>query len=277
MLNGGVESEVNLSLSIKRSFIRIGRSLLESGIILPLTILLLWWWGARSNWWSPFLLPGPSVVLRSFFTLLGNGELAVNIVASVTRIIKGFGVSAFLALLLAFVCGVYKPVLRQLSLPLELLRHIPPMATIPMLILWFGIGEMSKLVIIVMATFFPIFMNTVQGISHSDARLKEVALSFGYTSAQTLRYVVIPSALPYIFTGMRLGLGYGWRSLIAAELVAASSGLGYMILDAEQLSRPDVIMVGILVIGFMGSGMDILFGAVTARFTAYRNTSHGVV
>jgi sulfonate transport system permease protein len=145
-----------------------------------------------------------------------------------------------------------------------------------MLILWFGIGEGSKLVIIVMATFFPIFLNTVQGVSQCDKRLLEVADVFGYTRPQELRYVVLPSALPYVLTGMRLGLGYSWRSLIAAELVAASSGLGYMILDAQQLSRPDVILVGILVIGCLGSIMDLSLSYMTIRFTSYGRTD-GVV
>lgn len=253
------------------------KTFLNSGAILPILILLLWWWGARSAWWSPFLLPNPLVVLKSFFSLLESGDLMRNVMASVMRILKGFSASALFALAFAFVCGTNRLVLRQLTPLLEFLRHIPPMATIPMLILWFGIGEASKLVIIVMATFFPIFLNTVQGIVQCDKGLLEVARSFRYTSFQTLRHVIVPSALPYIFTGMRLGLGYSWRSLIAAELVAASSGLGYMILDAEQLSRPDVIMVGILVIGFLGSVMDILLSALTTRYSAWGSASDAVV
>ena len=252
------------------------RALWNSGILLPLFVLLLWWWGSRSGWWSAFLLPGPFRVLRTFFSLAASGELAAHTWASLLRIVKGFGASALAALFLAFASGLYRPILRQVSPLLELLRHIPPMATIPMLILWFGIGEASKLVIIVMATFFPIYLNTVQGISQCDPGLLEVAACFGYTRLQTLRRVVLPSALPYIFTGMRLGLGYSWRSLIAAELVAASSGLGYMILDAEQLSRPDVILVGILVIGFLGSTIDLVFSAVARAFAPYGSVSSGV-
>jgi sulfonate transport system permease protein len=151
------------------------------------------------------------------------------------------------------------------------------MAAVPMLILWFGIGEASKLVIIVMATFFPIFLNTVQGISQCDPGLKEVARLFGYSKSQALRLVVLPSALPYILTGMRLGLGYSWRSLIAAELIAASSGLGYMILDAQQLSRPDVVLVGILVIGCLGSLMDMALSYLTVRLAPYGRAGDAVV
>lgn len=235
------------------------RRILESGFLLPLGVLTLWWAGARAEWWSPFLLPAPDVVLRSFGDLVASGELQRNILASVGRILKGFSLSAAIAFSLAFLCGVYRPLLRQITPFLEFMRHIPPMATIPMLILWFGIGEASKLAIIFMATFFPIFLNTLQGMRNSDRGLVEVAYVFDYTRAEALRYVVLPAAIPYIVTGVKLGLGYSWRSLIAAELVAASSGLGYMILNAEQLSRPEVILVGILVIGFLGSGMDLLF------------------
>lgn len=249
----------------------------DSGIALPLLVLFLWWWGSRSGWWSPFLLPSPQKVVASFFTLSSSGELIEHTTASLLRILRGFCVSALCALLLAFASGLCKPLFRQISPTLELLRHIPPMATIPMLILWFGIGEASKLVIIIMATFFPIYLNTVQGISQCDEKLIEVARSFGYGKIQTLRRVVIPSALPYIFTGMRLGLGYSWRSLIAAELVAASSGLGYMILSAEQLSRPDVILVGILVIGFLGSVIDMIFSFAARRLAPYGSVSNAMV
>ncbi|MDL2263719.1 ABC transporter permease [Synergistaceae bacterium OttesenSCG-928-I11] len=258
------------------AFSRFVRAIWNSGILLPLFVLLVWWWGSKSGWWSAFLLPGPARVLRTFSSLTTSGELFTHMWASLLRIFKGFSASALFALALAFASGLYRPLLRQIAPLLELLRHIPPMATIPMLILWFGIGEASKLVIIVMATFFPIYLNTVQGISQCDSKLLEVAQSFGYTRLQTLRHVVLPSALPYIFTGMRLGLGYSWRSLIAAELVAASSGLGYMILDAEQLSRPDVILVGILVIGFLGSTIDLVFSAATRYFAPYGSVSNGV-
>jgi sulfonate transport system permease protein len=254
----------------------VAGALWNSGVLLPLFILFLWWWGSRSGWWSAFLLPGPSRVLRTFFSLTASGELLAHTWASLLRIVKGFSASAIFALALAFASGLCAPLLRQTAPLLELLRHIPPMATIPMLILWFGIGEASKLVIIVMATFFPIYLNTVQGISQCDPKLIEVARGFGYSRLQTLRHVVLPSALPYIFTGMRLGLGYSWRSLIAAELVAASSGLGYMILDAEQLSRPDVILVGILVIGFLGSFIDLAFSAAARRLAPYGSVSSGV-
>ena len=221
-----------------------------------MAILLLWGYGSAEGWWSVFLLPSPSKVLSSAWVVAQNGELFSHVLISLLRIAKGFTLSFVFSLFLACTCGIYPFILKQIEPTLEFLRHIPPMAMIPLLILWFGIGESSKIVIIILATFFPIFLNTTQGIRQCDRKLIEVAASFHYGKADCFRYVILPFAVPYILTGMRLGLGYSWRSLIAAELVAASSGLGYMILDAEQLSRSDVILVGIFVIGFLGSLMD---------------------
>lgn len=254
---------------------KIIRRFFECGAAIPLTALFFWWYGSRHGWWSPFLLPGPSAVLKSLANMAYSGELARNTAASVARVLKGFSLSAAVALLAAFLCGVYAPLLRAVSPTVEFLRHIPPMATIPMLILWFGIGEASKLVIIVMSAFFPIFLNAVQGVARCDSRLLEVARVFGYSRPRAMLRVVMPSALPYVLTGMRLGLGYSWRALIAAELVAASSGLGYMILDAQQLSRPDVIMAGILVIGCFGSLMDAVLSRASSRFTSYGRSDYG--
>jgi sulfonate transport system permease protein len=245
------------------------RRVFESGAAIPLAVLFFWWLGSRSGWWSAFILPGPDAVARSLFHLTGSGELVRNISASLARIAKGFAVSAAAALALAFVCGLYRPVMLAFSPTLKFLRQIPPVAAIPMFILWFGIGEASKLAIIVTAAFFPIFLNTAQGISSCDERLLEVARVFGCAKARELRHVVLPSALPYVLIGMRLGLGYSWRSLVAAELVAASSGLGYMILDAQQLSRPDVIMAGIIVIGCLGSLMDMTLSRLSSKLAPY--------
>ena len=230
-----------------------------SGALFPLSVLLLWWYGASAGWWNTFLLPSPGAVWRAFTTAAADGTLAENMCASLGRIAVGFGLSAALAISLAFLCGSFPPLLAQLDPTLEFLRHIPPMAVIPMLILWFGIGESPKIILIILATFFPVFLNTLQGVRGCDPGLIEVARVFGYSRWERCRHVILPSALPAILTGLQLGLGYSWRSLVAAELVAASSGLGYMILDAEQLSRSDVVLMGILVIGALGAALDYLF------------------
>ena len=248
---------------------RLVRFFVKKGLPLPLFILVIWFCGSRMGWWSRFLLPAPETVLLSLLDMLKSGELLHHAASSLLRIIGGFCLSCLIALPLALFCGAYAPFLRQVWPLLEFIRHIPPLAAVPMLILWFGIGEASKLVIIVLASFFPVFLNTLQGISQCDAGLLDVAHSFGYTKRQTVLRVVVPFALPYIITGMRLGIGYSWRSLIAAELLAASSGLGYLILSAEQLSRTDVVMAGIFVIGLLGLAMDWIFTQISKQVAAY--------
>lgn len=239
-----------------------------SGALIPLSILLMWWWGSSHGWWSELLLPAPDKVLSSFVSLVRSGELVRHCSSSLIRICKGFSISAFFAVALACLGAASPLMMRQISPILSLLRHIPPMSALPLLIMWLGIGEASKLVIIIMATFFPIFLNTLHGICECDRRLTEVACSFGFSRSQTLRHVIMPAALPSVITGMRLGLGYSWRSLIAAELVAASSGLGYMMIDAGQLSRPDVVIVGVLVIGVLGAAVDASFSILSKDVVA---------
>lgn len=234
-------------------------SLTRSGLVVPAVLLLLWWAGSNAGWWNAFLLPSPESVLDSFILSIGDGELQKHVWASLDRIIRGFGLSAAMALSFALLCSWFPRVLVQMEPTLEFFRHIPPMSTIPLLILWFGIGEAPKIILIVLATFFPVYMNALQGIRGCDPKLTEVAAVFGYSKWYRFRYVVLPSAIPSILTGLRLGLGYSWRSLVAAELVAASSGLGYMILDAEQLSRSDVVLMGIFVIGALGAFLDYGF------------------
>lgn len=240
--------------------------LLQSGLILPFLLLFLWWFGARSEWWNAFLLPSPSAVWDAFLSSVQDGELQKHVFASLSRIARGFGLSAAMALTLALLCAWFPVILEQLGPTFEFLRHIPPMSVIPMLILWFGIGEAPKVILIVLATFFPVFMNALQGIKECDPKLVEVGKVFRYTRWQLFRFIVLPSAIPSMLTGLRLGLGYSWRSLVAAELVAASSGLGYMILDAEQLSRSDVVLMGIFVIGALGAFLDYGFLLLMRRY-----------
>ncbi len=237
----------------------IKNSIICSGLLVPIMIIFIWWLGSNAFWWNTFLLPSPTQTASAFFSYLQNGELQKHVCASLSRIIKGFGLSAVIALSLALLCSQFPALLTQIEPTLEFFRHIPPMSVIPLLILWFGIGESPKIILIILATFFPVFLNTLQGIKASDPKLTEVAKVFGYSHWNQFRFVVLPEAIPSILTGLRLGLGYSWRALVAAELVAAASGLGYMILDAEKLSRSDVVLMGIFVIGALGAFIDYIF------------------
>ena len=142
---------------------------------------------------------------------------------------------------------------------------IPPLAMTPLLILWLGIGNATQLSIIILASIFPMFLNCLDGLRRVDPEHKELSTSLNLHPARYFFYVVLPSAIPSIVTGMRLGFGYSWRALIGAELIAASSGLGYLIIDAQEMMRTDDVMVGILAIGLIGWLVDALFYQLVCR------------
>ncbi|WP_347707324.1 ABC transporter permease [Clostridium sporogenes] len=149
---------------------------------------------------------------------------------------------------------------------------------VPLLILWFGIGEKSKIIIIVLASFFPVLLNTISGVEGCSKKLIEVGQTFNFSKISIFKKIIIPWALPNILVGMRLGIGYSWRAIIGAEMVAASSGLGYLILDGQQLSRSAIVIVGILSIGILGCLSDWIFGLLTNKFNYAQevNNNEGV-
>jgi sulfonate transport system permease protein len=235
--------------------------------------LLLWHWGSSRPGWNHFLFPAPSVVLARMAQLVRNGMLARHLLASLSRVFAGFAISVAVA----FPLGVALALLPVFSLPLRpmlnFLRQIPPLAVIPLLILGLGIGETSRIAVVVMASFFPILLNAENGIRHVDARLIEVGKVMSFSRGAIFRRIAFPAFFPYFFVGVRLALSYSWRSLVGAEIVAASSGLGYMIREAETLSRSDTIICGVLVLGCVGVLSDLLLEAVSSRLFPWSSAS----
>lgn len=235
-----------------------------------LGIFLVWYIGSELKLWNSFIIPPPEKVLKSFFTLLGNGKLLRSIVISLQRVLIGFGVSTIIALPLGIVFGLKPRLYKYFKPTLEFMRHIPPLALVPMIILWFGIDELSKIVIIVLASFFPIFLNTMNGIISCEKKYIEVGRVFGLNEKDIFLKIIFPSSLPDILLGLKLGLGYSWRAIIAAELIASSSGIGYLILDAQQISRSDIVVVGIVSIGVLGLSTDFIFSALIEKYLKNR-------
>ncbi|MBU5485730.1 ABC transporter permease [Clostridium sp. MSJ-11] len=235
------------------------------GYILIIAIILLWYVGSINNYWTSYILPSPKSVAQSAVTLMASGVLFKHIGHSLIRVLTGFFITLLLAVPLGILFGVNKKIYIYFKPALEFIRHTPPLALVPMLILWFGIGEKSKIIIIILASFFPVFLNTIKGVESCDKKLIEVGKIFDLPKKDIFFKIVIPSALPNILVGMRLGIGYSWRAIIGAEMVAASSGLGYLILDGQQLSRSDVVIVGILCMGILGSLMDYLFSVLVKK------------
>lgn len=234
--------------------------------VVILVIFIGWTIGSILNLWNPYILPTPKDVIFSAILLLKSGELFKHIAISSVRVFEGFIITICLAVPLGILFGVNKKIYEYFKGILIFLRHTPPLSLVPLLILWFGIGEKSKIIIIVLASFFPVLLNTISGVENCSLKLVEVAQIFNLNKIDILKKVIIPSALPNILIGMRLGMGYSWRAIIGAEMIAASSGLGYLILDGQQLSKSSVVIVGILSIGLIGCLFDFLFSILTNKY-----------
>ncbi len=241
---------------------------------LPLLLIACWQLGSMGHWWGSYIVPPPERVWSSWLQLAASGQLARHIGASLMRVMTGFAIAAALALPSGIWLGLHPAARRVCHSLLEFLRNVPPLALLPMLILWFGIGEASKIIIVVLATFFPIFLNTLDGMSHPDEQLLEMGRVYGLSSRAVFWHIRLPQALPAMYTGLRIGLGYSWRSLIGAEMIAATAGLGYLILDGEEMARPDIVVAGILTLGVLGIAADALMRAIGQRYLWTERKEH---
>lgn len=229
------------------------------GYYVFILILIIWQVICNMEVYNEYILPPPMKVFNTFIDMIKNGSIYENVFASLRRIFIGFIISSMIAIPLGILFGINKKLYEYFKPLLEFIRNTPPLALIPMLILWFGIGEKSKIIIIILASFFPIFLNTLNGIRSCDVKLIEVGQVFNFTKIEIFLKIIIPNSILHIFIGLSLGLGYSFRAIIGAELIAASSGLGYLISDGKSMSRTDVVIVGIFVIGFLGIISDYLF------------------
>lgn len=228
-------------------------------ILIPVLLILIWQTGSELSWFNSYLLPAPSAVLSAFFKMCFNGQLLKHIMISFYRVFTGFILAVFVSFGGVLIFYFYPQLYTYSKLILEFLRHIPPLAVISLLILWFGIGETSKIVVVFLVSFLPVFFTTLNSITYCDPKLIEVGKSINMSNSEILKRIIIPSVLPSIIMGLQLGLTYAWRSLIGAEMIAASAGLGYMILNARELSQSSVIIVGIFSLGLIGTAIDKLF------------------
>ncbi|AVD37249.1 ABC transporter permease [Clostridioides difficile] len=238
---------------------------LVKSVLIFFIILLLWKITNYLGIWSDYILPSPEKVYSTFLNMISDGSIFINVYASMKRVLIGFAISTAIGIPLGIFFGIYSGVYEYFKSLINFLRNTPPLALIPMLILWFGIGEESKIIIIVLASFFPIFTSTLKGIKNCDSKLIEVGRVFEFSKLQIIFKIIIPNAILDIAVGLKLALGYSFRAIIGAELVAASSGLGYLISDGKEMSRTDVVIVGIIVIGLLGIITDYIFSIIVKK------------
>jgi NitT/TauT family transport system permease protein/taurine transport system permease protein len=238
---------------------------------LALLVVLILAWQFASKVWLPridpqlaILMPAPSVIAVTAAGMIASGELFYHLSASLTREALAF-VFAISAIPLGMAMGWWRPVFNQVNPIMEILRPIPPLAWIPLSILWFGLGDEQNEFIIFLGMFFPILVNTIVGVKNIDPNLVRAARSLGAPERKVLARIVFKGALPQIITGIRIGLGVGWMALVAAELVGANTGLGFLINDARSMLRTDIILVGMLAIGVVGLLIDIFIRVLSRR------------
>lgn len=234
-------------------------------IVVPTLIVTVWHLATTYGDISSYILPSPITVVTAFTDMLMSGELAEHICASLQRVGIGFGTTAVLAIAFAMLFVRFQGLYDYFEFLFECLRAIPALAFSPLFIVWMGIGEAPKLMIILFASFFPVFLNAYGGLQNVDKKYLELGRSLELSQSEIVRHIRLPAALPQIITGLRLGFGYSWRALMGAELIAAASGLGFLIVDAEELARTDKAMAGIIVIGVLGFCLDFIFKKVTAH------------
>lgn len=222
-------------------------------LLLPAVLLILWQIATTQHWVSVYILPTPAKVVETFTLMLKTGSLLLDTAISMKRVLIGFSLSFCLAFTLGLIASLAPSSQVYYRYLIELMRNVPPISLIPLLILWLGIGETSKIIIIILASFFAMFSNIQKGLGHGNQQLLEVGKSLGFTTSQNFFKIQLPNALPDILIGMQIGLGYSFRAIIGAEMIASSSGLGYLILDAQQMSRSDKVIVGIVMLAFIGS------------------------
>jgi sulfonate transport system permease protein len=228
------------------------------GWLLPAALLAGWEGASRAGLIPANVLPAPSAVGEAFWRLLLSGELIENIRVSTLRALSGFIVGSTIGFGLGLANGL-SSISRELTdTTLQMIRNIPHLALIPLVILWFGIDEEAKLFLVALGVFFPIYVNTLLGIQGVDPQLVEMGRIYGMSRRQLFARVILPGALPSIFVGLRYALGIMWLTLIVAETIAASSGLGYMAMQAREFLLIDVVVLSILIYALLGKLADTL-------------------
>jgi sulfonate transport system permease protein len=244
-------------------------------LALPAALLVLWQVVTLLGVFERSQLPGPADVLAATGQLLSTGQLPGHILASVVRVLIGFGIGAGLAIALGLAVGLSKQVEDVLAPTLQALRAIPSLAWVPLLILWMGVDEGPKLTLVAIGAFFPVYANLVSGIRQIDRKLVEVGYAYGLSGAALARQVMLPAALPALLTGLRIGLAQGWLFLVAAELIAASRGLGFLLVDGQNSGRADIIVLSIILLALLGKLTDALLYQVERRLLHWADTYKG--
>jgi taurine transport system permease protein len=234
----------------------------------------VWWLVTFMGWVKPLFVPSPAAIVTKFLSIWDTGFTGTpfldHVAISTARVFGAFVLACVIGIPLGLAMGM-SPMMRGLfDPPIEFYRPIPPLAYLPLMIIWFGIGETSKILLIFLSVFAPVVLGARSGVKSSAIEQIHAAYSFGASRWQVMRYVIMPSAMPEILTAMRIGIGFGWTTLVAAEMVASTKGLGYMVLSASQFLQTPVVIMGIFVIAIIAFAFDLLMRFVERRVVPWK-------
>jgi sulfonate transport system permease protein len=241
------------------------------GLLLPVALAILWEIVVRMGWASGRLAPPPSVIFATFAELARTGELQRDTLVTLARVAAGFGIGVATATIVGAAAGYSALVRRLLDPSLQALRAIPSIAWIPLFILWLGIFEASKITLIAVGVFFPVYLGLMGAIQSVDRKLVEVGRAFRLSDVEMVRRILLPAVLPAYVISLRSGLGLGWMFVVAAELMGASEGLGYLLIDGQQLGKPAEIVAAIVAFAIVGKATDWLIVLAAAPFLRWED------
>jgi sulfonate transport system permease protein len=241
------------------------------GLLLPVGLALAWeiivWLGLSSG----RLVPPPSRIFAEIVDLARSGELLRHIVATLTRVFAGFGFGVIAGTIIGAIAGYWGFAKRLLDPTIQALRAIPSLAWVPLFVLWLGIFETSKIVLIAIGVFFPVYLGVMGAILSVDRKIVEVGRAFRLSGPAMIRRILLPAVLPAYVVALRVGLGLGWMFVVAAELIGASEGLGYLLLDGQQLGKPAQILAAIVIFAILGKATDWLIELAAAPLLRWQD------
>lgn len=266
-----VTERVSLAPARREGPIRGRRGMQWRGLVLPALLLVAWQALCASKVFTPDVMPSPVAVATELFRLWTKGQLLGDIVITVERVALGFLLGTAVATVFGALVGYSRRTGEYLDPTLQALKAVPSLAWVPLFILWFGIFEVSKIALIAVGVFFPIYLNLVAGIRSTDRKLVEVARVNALGRFDLVKRILVPAALPNYFTGLRAGLALGWMFVIAAELMGASKGLGFLMLDGQMTGRPATIVAALMLFAVAGKASDALLVTTGRRVLAWQD------
>ncbi|MBG0971558.1 ABC transporter permease [Bacillus sp. SRB3LM] len=267
------------SITIEKNSVKKVRKLnvkiLVRAITIPVIILIIWQLAGVFGLVSKTVLPTPLDIFLAFQDLIKTGELFGHLSISVFRAAAGFFIGGGLGIILGTIVGFSTRSEQYLDPSMQMLRTVPHLAVAPLFVLWFGFGETAKVLLIADGAFFPLYVNAFLGIRGVDSKLFDVARVLEFSKRKLITKLILPAALPNLLLGARLSLGVAWVSLVVAELMGSTEGIGYMIMDARQFSNTDIVFVGIIIFAFVGKFSDSLVRLLEVKFLRWRDNFKG--